>query len=267
MILAGLTSVTFRDRTPQQIVQLAVEAGLKGIEWGADIHVPVGQLEHAKMVSRLTHEAGLEVSAYGSYYKVGKGDKKASDFHEILATAKSLGAPIVRIWAGEVSSKDATIEDWENIIKETRVLAYMAGQEDICLAFEFHEHTLNDTYEASYKLLQEIDHPCVNTFWQPIHGAGPDFNGAGIDMILPWIVGVHIFHWWPKVEMRLPLKEGADHWHEYMTRLSGISGSIFGNIEFVKDDSAEQFFMDAKTLLELTDYQKNHYSQEISTIT
>ena len=41
-IRPGLCSITFRDLAVDDVVALAAEAGLAGIEWGADRHVPPG---------------------------------------------------------------------------------------------------------------------------------------------------------------------------------------------------------------------------------
>lgn len=251
MMVPGVASVTFRDRTPQEVIKLAVKAGLDGIEWGGDIHVPAGHFEQATTIGRLTKEAGLIVSAYGSYYVVGKSRDNGKRFADVLHTAKALNAPIIRIWAGDKSSGESTRAYRRKILDETKKLADQAGQQSIRLAFEFHDNTLNDTYEACYELLTELAHPQVRTYWQPLHGAGPDINGAGIDMILPWIAGVHIFHWWPKAEVRLPLQDGTNDWQHYLMQLSKIPETISCNLEFVKDNAPEQFHKDANTLLEL----------------
>ncbi|GJM34965.1 MAG: sugar phosphate isomerase [Saprospiraceae bacterium] len=255
MMVPGVASVTFRDRTPQEVIKLAVKAGLEEIEWGGDIHVPAGHFEQATTIGRLTKEARLMVSAYGSYYVVGKSSDEGKRFADVLNTAEALNAPIIRIWAGEKSSAESTRTYRRKVLDETRVLADKAGRKGICLAFEFHDNTLNDTYTACCELLTELAHPQIKTYWQPLHGAGPDINGAGIKMILPWIVGVHVFHWWPKAEVRLPLQDGANDWKQYINHLSKISETISCNLEFVKDNSAEQFLKDAKTLQELLGIQ------------
>ncbi len=252
MILPGVASVTFRDRTPQELVQLALKAGLRGIEWGGDIHVPSGDLEQAAKIGHFTRASGLQVSAYGSYYTVGKSSDEGIRFVDVLNTAKALNTRVIRIWAGVKSSKNSSRIYRRKVLDETSAIADEAGRHGVLLAFEFHDDTLNDTYESCCELLTDLAHPQVKTYWQPLHGAGPDINGAGIDMILPWIVGVHVFHWWPKAEVRLPLQEGADHWKEYIHRLSNISEAVPCNLEFVKDNAPEQFLKDARTLLELT---------------
>lgn len=260
MIIPGLISVTFRNKKPEEIVSLAAKAGLKGIEWGGDIHVPTGQFKQAEKVHRLTAEEGLKVSAYGSYYTVGKSKDEGIWFADVLETAKTLNAPIIRIWAGEIGSKESTSTYRTKVIGEIQELADYSGREEIRLALEFHENSLNDTYQSCHELLSELNHPMVKTYWQPIHGAGPIVNGEGIDLILPWIVGVHVFHWWPQSEIRLPLQEGIKDWEVYINRLSKIPDPIFGSLEFVKDESTKQFFQDANTLLELTGYDQIHES-------
>ena len=252
MIKPGLTSVTFRKRSPDEVVSLASKAGLAGIEWGGDIHVPAGQVPEAHWVYKLTMEAGLEVSAYGSYYTVGRSRDQGLRFRDVLQTAEVLHAPVVRVWAGDVGSMDATANYRRKVLDETREIADEAGRVGIRIAFEFHENTLNDTYDACCGLFYDLDHTEVTTYWQPVHGAGREVNGAGIESILAWISGIHVFHWWPDASVRLSLREGIDDWSVYLSRLSGISGTVFANLEFVKEDLTEQFFEDAETLLELT---------------
>lgn len=252
MIEPGLASVTFRKKSPQEIIHLALGASMKCIEWGSDFHVPVGDLDNAGRIRNWTEAAGLRVSSYGSYYIAGETeDSNKHLFDQVLATAEALGAPLIRIWAGQFGSRDSSPGYRESVISETRTLADKAKFKGKHLAFEFHENTLNDGYEACYSLLKEIAHPQVNTLWQPIHGVGPDVNGDGIKIILPWIVGVHVFHWWPAAEARMPLKKGYKDWKYYLKLLAKISDDIPGTLEFVQDDSPEQFLSDAQTWLEL----------------
>ena len=93
----GLVSISFRKLSWQDTLSLAKTAGLEAIEWGGDVHVPHGDVALAREVGEATRAAGLEVAAYGSYYRLGE---PAPDFSDVLASAKALGAPIIRIWAG-----------------------------------------------------------------------------------------------------------------------------------------------------------------------
>ena len=48
-----LTSVTFRRMKPEEILRVAARAGIEGIEWGGDVHVPAGDLAAARRVRAL----------------------------------------------------------------------------------------------------------------------------------------------------------------------------------------------------------------------
>ena len=60
-VKTGLVSVTFRQKSVEEIAALTAEAGLSGVEWGGDVHVPPGDREAARRAAQLTHRAGLEV--------------------------------------------------------------------------------------------------------------------------------------------------------------------------------------------------------------
>ncbi|NOZ22728.1 MAG: sugar phosphate isomerase/epimerase, partial [Planctomycetes bacterium] len=71
MIKAGICSVTFRDLSPEAIIELTVKAKLDGIEWGGDVHAPPESPPDAlAKIREATEDAGLIVSSYGSYHNV-----------------------------------------------------------------------------------------------------------------------------------------------------------------------------------------------------
>lgn len=65
MIKSGLCSVTFRNKTPGEIIDLTARAGLCAIEWGSDVHVREGDIKAAEEIRIMTEEKGLEIPAYG----------------------------------------------------------------------------------------------------------------------------------------------------------------------------------------------------------
>ena len=83
----GVVSVTFRKKTPEEVIDIVKKAGLTHIEWGGDVHVPHGDVETAKRVGELTRAAGLTVSSYGSYFKDPEADLQ---FEDVLASAVAL---------------------------------------------------------------------------------------------------------------------------------------------------------------------------------
>src|SRR5690349_14495097 len=105
MLVPGLCSVTLRARPAREVVAVAADAGLVAVEWGGDVHVPVGALTVAEEVRTATTGAGLTVAAYGSYFTAGVSDP--AQIGPTVATAHALGAPRIRIWAGDQASARA----------------------------------------------------------------------------------------------------------------------------------------------------------------
>ena len=59
MLKTGLVSVTFRDKTPEEIISAVKQCGLDGIEWGGDVHVLPGDVSRAREIRHLTDKPGL----------------------------------------------------------------------------------------------------------------------------------------------------------------------------------------------------------------
>src|SRR5688500_9236170 len=92
-IRPGLASVTVRHLPIERVVTLASNADLLAVEWAGDVHVPHGDLAAARRARQLCADSGLDVSAYGSYYRAGVAGTDAVEFAGVLDTALQLGAP------------------------------------------------------------------------------------------------------------------------------------------------------------------------------
>ena len=42
-LIPGLVSVTFRQLSPEDIIDITYASGLKAVEWGSDVHLPAGK--------------------------------------------------------------------------------------------------------------------------------------------------------------------------------------------------------------------------------
>ncbi len=248
MIRTGLLSITFRQLSPEAIVALAKEAELEAIEWGGDIHVPPGDVAAAHAAARLTREAGLAVAAYGSYYRLGV-EEQPFPFDAALASAVALGAPSVRVWAGDRGSSEAD-EAWRaRVADDARRVAESASREGVAVCLEYHRGTLTDTCDSAIRLLREADHPNLRTLWQPAVGLAPERRLDELRRIAPWLEYVHAFHW-NGVE-RLPFAEGVEEWRRYLEALNALPGDRYAMLEFVRDDAPAQLAEDAAALRRL----------------
>lgn len=239
---SGLTSVTFRDLEPEQIIQLAADAGLDGIEWGGDIHVPPGDFDRAQAIGKATRDAGLEVLSYGSYYRAGAEE----DGIEILETASALGAPHVRIWAGAVNAPDMTEENWTALAAQIRQFCRDAERYGIGVSTEYHNNTATSNIGSTIRLLDMIPNENFFSYFQPDNRCTDAENLENLKKILPRVSNLHVFHWKSWTE-RFALSEGEKAWLPYLQAYAEKQdGACI--MEFVKDDSPQQFMEDAATL-------------------
>lgn len=246
MLHSGLVSITFRQLSPQEIIKLVAQAGLDGIEWGGDIHVPHGNLVRAREVRRMTAEAGLRIAAYGSYYRVGHED--SGPFKAVLETALELKTPLIRVWAGIQGTAAADAAYFHRVVEDSRRIAELAAQAGIRIAYEFHADTLTDTNEAACKLLSTVAHENIASYWQPPRYSTVEYNLAGLAAVLPWLQHVHVFNWHIKNGERLLLAEAEASWLSYLRKISAAGREHFTMLEFVKGDAPETFLQDAATL-------------------
>jgi 3-dehydroshikimate dehydratase len=252
MIRGGLVSITFRKLTPRTIIDLVTHAGLAGIEWGGDIHVPHGENDVAREVAQMTRDVGLLVAAYGSYYRVGVSEADGLAFARVLESAITLGAPTLRVWAGNRGSADADESYRAAVIEDARRIAVLAHAAGITVSFEYHRNTLTDTNASAHRLLAEVGHPNVRTFWQPPVAMSPAECLRGLDAVSDYLSNVHVYQWVAASPAatadRRSLAEGAGVWRQYLERLAATDRAHFALLEFVRDDTPEQFLADAGVL-------------------
>ena len=248
MIAPGLVSVTFRKIAPVDIIALVRQAGLHYIEWGGDVHVPHGDLGRAREVRELTHEAGLAVAAYGSYFRVAHSEDDGLPFQQVLDTALELGAPIIRVWAGTVGSASVDEDTRWRVVTDLRRVAELAEKVGIKISTEFHGGTLTDTNESASRLLVEVDHPNLFSYWQPLMGMDDQVCIAGLRELAPRLTHLHVYHWVESSNNRRPLIEGKERWRKFLAEAATIPGDSSAMLEFVENDAPENFLRDAAIL-------------------
>ncbi len=246
MIRTGLVSITFRKLSCREVVDLVAAAGMDGIEWGGDVHVPHGDLQRAHDVAAMTTDAGLAVPSYGSYYRVGHHEP--CPFEAVVETAAALGAPLIRVWAGKQGSAAADDEYRRLVADEMCRIADLAAGADMRVACEWHNNTLTDTNESAFALLDAVDRQNVRCYWQPTPGMGERERLAGLLGLIERgkLAHVHAYQW--EGHDRLSLAEGADRWEGFCRPVAEDAEEHFVMMEFVAGDGPEQFVADAETL-------------------
>ena len=244
--IPGVVSATFRDKPADELIRLAVENHLEAIEWSENAHVQMNDPEGARALCERTRAAGLHIAAYGSYYRLGEYEDPAETFRKSLVSAAAMGAPVMRVWAGTKASADADEAYRQKLAQEAHMIAQLAQEAGVKVAFEWHKNTLTDTNESAMQLLADAGHANLYCLWQPTVALSPAQRVEGIQLLGDRLVNMHVYSW-PDGK-RGPLN--AAEWKLYLDAAQ-CGGSHCALMEFVRDNTEEQFASDAKTLNDL----------------
>ncbi len=241
----GLCSVTFRALAPADVVRIAVDAGIEGIEWGGDVHVPPGAMDVAAEVAVRCADAGIPVASYGSYLAAGKS--AAARLAPVLETALALGAPNVRVWCPFGAPPGHDDELFASAAEALSRWTAEAGGAGLTLSLEFHVNTFTETAAGTAALLDAAGRPPgLFSYWQPVDGRSPLDELAGVAADVSHL---HVFHWQPDGE-RLPLTDGDGVWPALLGTSLGERWprDRYTFLEFVRHDDPSQLRADAATL-------------------
>ena len=229
MIKKGLVSISFRGNTVEEILDACVKTELSVIEWGSDVHVPVGNLVRAKEVGEATRAAGMECAAYGAYYKIGCD---MTDFEDYAKTAQALGTDIIRIWGGWHGSAEITPEAREKLVEETKRICAIGRDYGMTLAFECHHGTITDDPDYALDFVRDVNADNLKLYWQPNQFKTFAANLEAAKKLKPLVVNAHVFHW--DAEHWYPLADGIEDWKQYVAVFEG--GDYAFMLEFMPDN-------------------------------
>jgi sugar phosphate isomerase/epimerase len=241
--MIGITSITFRNKSVDEIIEFAQKAKIDGIEWGSDVHVLPTNTKSASIVAKKTSDAGLQIFSYGTYYKLGQNQ----DFDSYLATAIALKTSRMRIWAGVQSSKTISNEERNALINECIIIAQKAKKANIELCFEYHRGTLTDTKESSLQLMQQVNQSNVFLYWQPNPDITEEEQYNEINLLHKYLKTIHFFNW-SKGNIRHLMKDGKNIWQKYIAL---IDTNIPYLLEFTLDNLDSNALSDLHTMKEL----------------
>ena len=151
----GLVSISFRDKSPLEIVQAVRAAGLSCIEWGSDVHAPCGDIQRLTEIAALQREYGIACSSYGTYFFLGQ--TPIEELNDYVRAAKILGTDTIRLWCGKKSGADMTDDEREQLIAECRKAARIAEENQVTFCMECHRDTYTDRPENTVSLMEAVE--------------------------------------------------------------------------------------------------------------
>lgn len=250
----GLCTIAFPEKSLEEILDMAQEIGFDGVEiWGKEPHMgEVLDEERVKKARKMLEERNLSPSMFGSYLCLGvEGEFPKAE--SILKIAQGLGATIVRIWAGNKGSQEATGKDWENCLKDLEKVCRKAEKMGINLAMEMHAGTLADRGETARKLIEQVSLPNLKVNFQ-VDFPGREAPLERLAAVIPWIVNVHAQNF-KKVHPGSPvrwedsltlIREGVIDYQQLFHRLKEANFLGYFEVEFVKGHSPEEKILSLK---------------------
>lgn len=237
----GLVSISFRQLSPAQIIELMKESGLTLVEWGSDVHAPCNDEKKLKEIARLQRENGIICSSYGTYFRLGVNSPR--ELPDYISAAKVLGTSVLRLWCGAKSSKEYTEDEKKLLFTDCVEAASIAEKEGVTLCLECHRGTFTDEKDSSLELMTAVDSKSFRMYWQPevIHTVEENMEYARA--ISEYTVNIHVFNW--DKNKKYPLSEATDTWKKYLECFDGGQALL---LEFMPDDRPESLKTEAAAL-------------------
>jgi len=248
----GLTSVTFRQWSPECIIQNMKYAGLNTIEWGSDVHLIPGDIENAKKIKDMCDAAEIGISSYGTYYRLGENVEPVKTFSEYLETANAVSAPVVRIWAGDRDADKCDEEYYNRCVRETVLLCDAAAEFNISVATEYHHGTLTCNADSAIRFLNDVNRENFGLYYQFDPNESLNENLISIEKMAPYLKNIHIFnidcnsnHYF------FDEHKGIETWETICNKLKNLNINTAMLFEFIKQSDLEGLCRETKTVKQI----------------
>lgn len=196
----SLCTTGFKDWDIGKIIQWAEpwNSSIQGLElWIGHVekfHETYGPLDK---LTNLLHTSGYKVPVISGYTMFSKTAKEIESdliqMKRLLDAARQLNCPMVRTFAGHVSSKAASPEMWAETVDGLKRAADLAERYEVDIAIEMHYDTYADNADSIRALFEDIGSPRTVLIFD-----GANLNADGLDpahvlrTIYPYIRHVHL---------------------------------------------------------------------------
>lgn len=242
----GLCSISFRNKTPEEILFAMKDAKLSCIEWGSDVHAPKDDIEKINEIVKLQKEYSIECSSYGTYFRLGI--TPLDELEGYIKVAKMLDTNILRLWCGDKNSQEYSVDEKTALFNDCKAAAIIAEQNGMILCMECHNDTYTNTKESAYELMQTVNSKHFRMYWQPNQFRSKEENLEYANLLSLYTEHLHVFNWENKE--RYPLQKAVKEWKEYIDCFSEDKTLL---LEFMPDGEIETLSCEVKALKEIAE--------------
>lgn len=238
----GVASVTFRNKTIEEIVEICQREQVEFIEWGSDVHVKT--LSDAKKAKELCDSAGIKISSYGSYYSVGSKDYDS--FKRLCENAKAMNAASIRVWLGKKDSEKTTEKEYENILEDCKTICQLTRENGIIVSPECHDNTFNNNTDAILRFIGDLDCENFRTYFQSRYFR-MEYDLDRIDRTFDYILNMHVSYSDLKKEQMFRKKD-KNYLDTLLKKMLSKSFEGLVILEFTQNSSEKAFAEDIRKL-------------------
>jgi len=239
-----LCTIAYRDKLLERALEMAGRAGFDGVElWGREPHLPETFDEtRMRATKKLLQAHSVAPYVLGSYLRLGATKDDGIELADTLHIARWLRTPLVRVWASDVGSAEASEEVWRAVVDDGRNAADRAAKLDLTLVVEMHAGTVADTAEGAVRLMQEVGRDNFRLNYQVSAHDDGQSPEERLQATLPWVSHVHAQNYETLAGqpadpvVRAPLASGVVKYEPLVSMLkdAGYRGCLA--VEFAHDE-------------------------------
>lgn len=240
-----LCTISYREKLLESALEAAQQGGFSAIElWGREPHISEEYDEsRVRGVRRMVEERGLNLAVFGSYLRLGATQNRDDNvgLASTLHTAHGLRVPLVRVWASDVGSAQASESVWERTVEEAREACDRAAKMNALFAAEMHDDTLADTGASARELVERVGRANFRLNFQ-VGNFDHEDQLSRLQLVLPFVVHVHCQNFRPGGAgsggkyIRCQLADGMVDYAPLVATLRGQGYAGCLAVEFAADD-------------------------------
>jgi len=191
----------FKEWPLEAVLQWAAPLGFDGVElWMGHIEKfqeDNGPLDHLlKQLDAYQLQVPV-ISGYTTFSGGFSGEKNLRQEYEtmrrLLDAARQLRCPAVRTFAGHISSRKASPEQWGQLVQDIKNVMKMAEQYEVDVAVEIHYDTFVDNAESALQLLREVGHPRLKLVFDSANLNVEQIDPVAVlPSLFPYVKHVHL---------------------------------------------------------------------------
>ncbi|MFP3895915.1 MAG: sugar phosphate isomerase/epimerase family protein [Anaerolineales bacterium] len=202
-IKVGFVSLGMRDESLQEVLDLAVSAGGEALEINGrpGVHQGLWQepVDYDALRSRIRAQ-GVTVTSLGGYCDFAQPteeglEREVTRFVEYCRTARELGIPVVRAFAGDLLEGYSLDDIYFRLVEGFKQVVGRVAGWGLLIGIENHGRLINDG-RCLRALLRDVDSPILgvtldtgNFCWA---GHSLDEAHGFFEILAPWIINVHV---------------------------------------------------------------------------